>query len=42
MCSCEKVAWKSAKTGGKESGYKSGGLHCVYGQKDKCTQTVRW
>ena len=26
--------WKSAKTVGKASGYESGGLHCVYGQKD--------
>ena len=24
----------SAKTVGKDSGYKSGGLDCVYGQKD--------
>ena len=30
---CKKPAWKSAKTVGKDSG----GLHCVYGQKDKTT-----
>ena len=32
--SCKKAAWKSAKTVGKDSSYKSGGLHGVYGQKD--------
>ena len=34
-----KAASKSAKTVGKDSGYKSGGLHCVYGQKDNRIRT---
>ena len=38
-CSCKKAARKSAKTVGKDNGGESGGLHCVYGQKDNCIQT---
>ena len=37
---CKKAAWKLAKTVGKDSGYKSGGLHCVYGQKDNRIQIL--
>ena len=38
-CSCRKAARKSAKTVGKDNGGESGGLHCVYGQKDNHIQT---
>ena len=34
-CSCKKAARKSAKTVGKDSGGESGGLQCLYKQKDK-------
>ena len=33
-CSCKKAARKSAKTVGKDSSGESGGLHCLYRQKD--------
>ena len=33
-CSCKKAARKSEKTVGKDSGGESGGLHCLYRQKD--------
>ena len=32
-CSCKKVARKSAKTVGKDSGGESGALHCVIDKK---------
>ena len=35
----KKAAWKLTKMVGKDSCYKSGGLHCVYGQKDNRVQT---
>ena len=38
-CCCKKVAWKLAKTVGKDSGCESRDLHCVYGQKDIHIQT---
>ena len=39
MCSCKKAARKSKNTLEKDSGGKSGGLHCVYRQKDVRTCT---
>ena len=39
-CSCKKAAQKSAKIVGKDSGGESGGLHCVYRQKDNFIQTA--
>ena len=42
MCSCKKAARKSKNTLEKDSGGKSGGLHCVYRQKDvrTCTSLI--
>ena len=40
--SCKKAACKSAKAVGKDRGYKSGGLHCVYGQKNNRTRSGSW
>ena len=34
-CSCKKAGRKSAKTVGEDSGGQSGGLYCLYRQKDK-------
>jgi len=42
MCSHKMAAWKLAKTVGKDSGCESGGLHCVYRQKDNCVWTGSW
>ena len=38
LCSCKKAARKSAKTVWKDSGGESGGLHCLYKQKDNHIQ----
>ena len=38
LYSCKKAARKSAKIVGKDSGGESGGLHCLYRQKDNRIQ----